>query len=274
MTPPEILTPGKLDEINNYVLAKTGCFAFLVPNDGWHYSEPKTGKGAVELWAVALYAIYHDYGCRYLKFILNINNKPNSALTNQLVRSYKHMNNIQSVIRTNVAHGTLDEYSIQRFRNVYFNSVDSIDSITEEQWNLLAEKIKKESDELVEVLYKWADGYCDSNSNIRTIFGRSDDFKRSIDKRLMFDTLDNDFCTSRRSLRAKKILEDNPHDSPDSAINRWKEDISNLFLRNEIHSPQDVLSQLRMYLYEIHNPISSSSASVGQRFGFSLSSLE
>ena len=76
MKPPVILMPGKLDEINKYLLEKTGCFAFLVPERRWYYSEPCTGKGAVELWSIALYTIYHDYGCGYLNFILDSNNEP------------------------------------------------------------------------------------------------------------------------------------------------------------------------------------------------------
>lgn len=123
MKPPVILGPGKLNEINKYVLQKTGCFAFLIPDNSWNYSDPKTGKGAVELWSVALYVVYHDYGCRYLKFILDQDNKPNCEIDDLLFRSRRHKKTIERILRTNIAHGCLDSYGHDELKRVFLQEI-------------------------------------------------------------------------------------------------------------------------------------------------------
>jgi len=142
MKPPVILKPGKLDDINKYVLERTGCFAFLIPDANWHYSEPKTSKGAVELWSVALYAIYHDCGCRYLDFILDSSNKPrNTAIDNLLYKSRRHKKTMERVLRTNIAHGVFDSYSYNELRRIFFQREnDPIEQLEDGKWFRVAEK--------------------------------------------------------------------------------------------------------------------------------------
>jgi len=206
MKPPVILTPGKIEEINEYVLNKTGCFAFLVSDERWLYSEPKTGKGAFELWSVALYAVYHDYGCHYLNFILDSNNSPEITLNDLLFRSSRHKRTVERVLRTSVAHGVLDSFSFREVKRIFFPGEEDFESISDENWIKAAEKIRQESDDLVDTIIKWADGY-NNDFNIRKKFGASEQFKRSIDSRVMFDTLDNDY-SGRGEKRAKRILDD------------------------------------------------------------------
>lgn len=273
MKPPEILEPGKLIEINKYILERTGCFAFLISTDsGWYYSEPQTGKGAVELWSIALYTIYHDYGCRYLRFMLNSNNAPSDDMKDLLKRSNIHVSNVQKVLRLNVAHGTLDTYTPNELKRIFFaKEENSLKEMPETQWFRVAEKIRKESDDLVNTLYKWADGF-QNNPSIRKHFGSSDDFKSSIDSRIMFENLDNDFCMNRNR-RAKRILEDQSQQLPMDKLENWRNEISSLFLREEIKTPQEIIDKLKSYLYEVHQPNQRSSVSIGEALGFSLLDL-
>lgn len=273
MRPPVILVPGKLDEINQYVLQKTGCFAFLISGKGWNYSDPKTGKGAVELWSVALYTVYHDYGCRYLSFILDQANEPNTDIDELLFKSRRHKKTVERVLRTNIAHGGLDSYSLSELRRIFFARENTpIDKLSDDRWFKVAEKIRRESDDLVNAIYKWADGYNNSKINIRDVFGASDNFKKSIDSRIMFDTLDKDFyIVNRRS--AKEILEDVSQKMPNEKLELWREDLSSLFLSKEIKTPEDIISQLKQYLYDVHEPIQPSSVEIGNSLGFSFSSL-
>jgi len=125
---------------------------------------------------------------------------------------------------------------------------------------------------LVNTIYKWADGYQEINSNIREIFGKSDYFKRSIDSRIMFDTLDNDYWV-HGGKRAKTILEDVSKQAPNEKLNLWRNEISTLFLNEKIKSPTDIISKLRTYLFDIHNPVQQSSISIGENVGFSLTTL-
>jgi len=273
MKPPIILAPGKLEEINTYLLERTGCFAFLTSERKWQYSEPMTGKGAVELWSVALYAIYHDYGCRYLDFVLDSSNSPNMSIDDLLYKSRRHKRTIGRVLRTNVAHGILDSYSSERVNDIFFSRDNKpIEQISDEKWVSVAEKIRRESDDLVSVIYKWADEYNKSSSSIREVFGASDLFKKSIDSRIMFDSLDNDFCRPGEK-RAKKILEEISIKAPNEKLNLWRDEISDLFLKKEIESPEDIINKLKTYLFNIHNPVKQSSVAIGDSTGYSLSSL-
>ncbi len=233
---------------------------------------PTTGKGAVELWSVALYAIYHDYGCRYLRFILDSNNEPSADMDELLRKSRRHINNVQRVLRTNVAHGTLDAHTPDELKRIFFpRENEALEEIPENQWFRVAEKICKESDALVDVLYKWADGYRESTT-IRNQFGSSGDFTRSIDSRIVFDTLDNDLC-GRGDKRAIEILDKASDASPAEKLEVWRSDISTLFLKEEIKTPQDIIDKLKSYLFEVHQPEQRSSVTIGESLGFSLSDL-
>lgn len=273
MKPPVILTPGKLNEINKYVLQKTGCFAFLIPDNCWDYSNPQTGKGAVELWSVALYVVYHDYGCRYLKFILDQGNEPNYEIDDLLYRSRRHKKTIERILRTNIAHGCLDSYDPGELKRVFFaRETTPIAQLPDNKWFRVAEKIRRESDDLVDAIYKWADGYHENGRNIREVFAKSADFKKSIDSRVMFDTLDNDFCRNGET-RARKTLEDISRQMPNEKLAIWGEDVSSLFLNKELKTPEDIISQLKKYLYDVHMPMQPASVTIGDSLGFSLTSL-
>ena len=273
MKSPIILTPGKLDEINKYVLEKTGCFAFLVSDKCWNYSEPKTGKGAVELWSVALYTVYHDYGCKYLDFILDCANEPNVEIDVMIKKSQKHKKDIEKTLRNNIAHGQLDSYCSDKLKRLYFSREDiSINQLSDNKWFRVAEIIRKDSDNLVDTIIKWADGYQNSERNIRDEFGASNHFKNSIDQRIMFNTLDNDFCGNGQN-RARKILEKISKEKPNETLDLWKEEVSSLFLNRQIETPEDIISQLKQFLYDVHEPMQPSSAKIGDSLGFSLSSL-
>lgn len=272
MRPPEILIPGKINDINTYILEKTGCFAFLTSDNCWTYSEPKTGKGAVELWSIALYTIYHDYGCKFIRFILDECNKPNDSIDEMLWKSRRHITIVQRVLRSNVAHGTLDTYTPDELKRIFFaRERKTLKDMPEEQWFRVAEIIRRESNDLVESLYKWADGF-QSDSSIRNRFGASDDFKKSIDSRIMFETLDNDFCKNREK-RAKRILEDQSKELPAAKIDTWRNEISRMFLNNEIKTPQEIIDKLKSFLFEVHQPVQRSSITIGESLGFSLSDL-
>lgn len=274
MKSPDILLPGKLDEINKYLLDRTGCFAFLVSDVMWQYSEPKTGKGAVELWSIALYAIYHDYGCQYLNFILDLSNKPDDSMDKMLEKSRKHIKRIQSVLRSIIAHGTLDKHSSEELKRIYLPDEEkTLDLVTDEQWEKVAERISNESNYLIRTIYKWADGYKSAEVDIRSSFGASEKFKKSIDSRVLFDTLDND-CRGIGEQRAKVILEKLSKEMPDKKITEWRDKISKLFLCNELCTPQDIIAKLKTFLYEVHRPTPSSSATIGELCGFDFSKIK
>ena len=88
----------------------------------------------------------------------------------------------------------------------------------------------------------------------------------------MFDTLDNDLC-GRGDKRAIEILDKASDASPAEKLEVWRSDISTLFLKEEIKTPQDIIDKLKSYLFEVHQPEQRSSVTIGESLGFSLSDL-
>ena len=72
---------------------------------------------------------------------------------------------------------------------------------------------------------------------------------------------------------AKKILEEQSKDLPAKKIDTWRNEISRMFLNNEIKTPQEIIDKLKSFLFEVHQPVQRSSITIGESLGFSLSDL-
>lgn len=291
MKPPKILLPGTIDEINEYLCKKTGCFAFLSTKCQWTYAEPKSGKEAFELWSIALYSIYYDYGCEYLKYILSKENAPTRNLDEDIGKCNKHVNRINRVLRPNFAHGIFSSVARNELRskisqyymrsrseedwNIYF------ESLSDEDWQRASECLKCESDFLVETLYAWADEFDKalipiSILNPREKFGQSSMFKKSISYRVVFDSLDKDYVkgdSACKILDRREKQNKNQKNSEDM-LKEWQDAIQKEFLAEKIKRPEEIINKLRNYLYEVHNPLPDSSVAFAAKSGFSLNVFE
>lgn len=279
MKMPEILQPGKLKEINEYIYQKSGCFAFLLPDVQWSYSEPKGGKEAFEKWSIELYTIYHDYGCGYLKYILLDENIVELSLRRKLQKSKTHVDDVIKTFRNNFAHGIFDarlreemkdvvsRYYIRGIHGVHWR--DYFDAFSDDDWRSAAERLRENSDYLVGHLHDWAD-YMERRSksfNPREGFGRSFRFRNSISKRVVYDSLDREF--SRNSPSAVEILDKSVKKS-DCKLEEWKDVIQKEFLDEKIKTSEDIILKLKELLYVVHNPMEESSVAIANRCGFSL----
>lgn len=293
MKHPQILIPGVIEEINQNLMSKTGCFAFLIPSHQWSYAEPKSGKEAFEIWSVGLYTIYHDYGCGYIRYILDESNAPIPSLKSDIKKSRMHLNTVVNVFRGNIAHGIFDSASRQRLQNQvtksYFQQNQNDKSwnefytqLSDDDWMKAAQCLKKDSDNLVSVLHDWADGFKKSKIPInifrpREKFGKSKEFLTSISERVVFDSLDRDYMISQKTESAQKILdkavEDHDKKGSNEMLACWQKDIQKEFLDGNLHSPDDIIAKLRSFLYEVHNPPSASSTTIASKHGFSLEEL-
>lgn len=285
MKSPKILQSGELKKINDYIYDKSGCFAFLLSNVQWAYSEPESGKEAFEKWSVELYTIYHDFGCEYLKYILSDGNVLDSNLKAKLKESKRHVNNVIKVFRNNFAHGIFDVQSREQMKDIvsrYYvkrnsnqNQQDYFSALTDEDWRGAAKRLRDESDALVKNLYEWADEMADAATilNAREIFGRSSHFKNSISRRVVYGSLDKEF--SRNGSPAIVILdqslnETDLHKNSDCKLQEWRNTIQEQFLNMKLKTSEDIIRKLNEFLYVVHNPMEESSVAVGNRCGFSL----
>lgn len=285
MKPPKILQSGEIRKINDYLYTKSGCFAFLVSDVQWIYSEPKSGKEAFEKWSIELYTVYHDYGCDYLRYILS-GNILSSDIRNDLDEAKRHLNNVNRIFRQNFAHGILDISSRNRMRDEiskyctkkargerwdsYFRA------FTDEDWRKASECLRVDADNLLETLYKWADVAEKGRDilNPRENFGKAYEFKNSISKRIVFDSLDKEFSDSSGH-SALKILdgeldENYGQKNSEKLLQEWQNNIQREFLNGTIKTAEDIISKIKEYLYIVHNPPNESSIAIANRNGFSL----
>ena len=284
MKPPKILCPGEISKLNEYIYEKTGCFAFLFAGGAWKYAEPKSGKAAFELWSVALYTVYHDYGCGFLSYLLDEQNLPDKGLTNDIRKSKAHVSSVCNIFRNNIAHGVMDknsrttfQYQVSKFylRNPSREGawISYFDALTDDDWTKIATKLREESDELLEVLRRWADAFKSGSVLVallrpRQNFGESAYFTSSLSQRLIFDSLDKDYV-KRGDKNAREIMDIDL----DKTLDEWKEDIRTKFLKNELKKPEDIINELRNRLFLVHNSPSESILNVATQTGFSLDSL-
>lgn len=287
MKPPKILMPDTIKQVNKHLLEKTGCFAFLMSEVQWVYSEPRSGKEAFELWSVALYTVYHDYGCDYIKYILDESNAPAPYMSDDLKRCKKHVDDVVKILRVNIAHGIFDFSSREKMKQIILTydktvRIHDMELLTDDQWRTVASRLKDDSDFLVDTLYEWADKFEKSSIPVSVLkprmkFGESSNFTTSISERVVYESLDKDYWKSW-SQSARKQLDDaagkggNNKNSSDTLI-EWQKMIQCDFLDEKIKHPDDIIQRLRNYLYEIHNPPTKSSVEIAAIRGFSFDGL-
>lgn len=286
MKPPKILQSGEVRKINDYLCTKCGCFAFLLPDFQWIYSEPKSGKEAFEKWSIELYTVYHDYGCEYLTYILSGNGILSVDLKDDLSEARRHVRSVNRIFRNNFAHGILDENSRNNMRdeisryctkkakgekwNLYF------DDFTDDDWRDVANRLKQDADNLLETLQKWADIAEKRTGPLspRENFGNAREFSKSISRRVVYDSLDREFA-NKNIPSAVEILDGRVKMDPakkdsEEQLQEWQNNIQKDFLEGKVKTADDIILRLKQYLYLVHYPPKETSLDIARRSGFSL----
>lgn len=288
MKHPKILMLGKIREVNKYLLKKTGCFAFLLDDHlQWNYAEPQNGKEAFEIWSVALYVVYHDYGCYYLKYLLSDENIMTKGIEPEMRRARKHYQDIVNCFRGNFAHGILDEQSRDKMAELinrrYLKKTGhfkKLDIFMEDDWRTAAGQLRKQADELYETLLLWADKYYESKFrewlSAKQQFGKSDCFKKSICERVVFESLDKDL--RERNRYAKEILDNrevgnNAHKNAADTLLEWQDIIQNDFLNDKLNTDQEIINKIKELLKEVYEPKTVSSIDIALECGYDLDNL-
>ena len=302
MTEPRILKKGAIGQINDLLLEKTGCFAFLCEEPFWNYEVNAQTDPRIRfmVWNTALYSVYHDYGCKYLTFFLDEENvlPVGGSIDLQDVRRAKtHIRNVTGCFRPNYAHGVLasavrenmkqilSDYYVRDHATLSWD--DYYNQMQEADWEAACEKLAKDANLLYQILVDFANGgYCVNSvfaalSNIRTTFANSPQFADSIDKRLVFSFLDEDYkhydATAGTVLTAERLLKARvPYGQPtdaNSLLEPWRADIVTEFVAETLKTPADILRALRRKLDDLYHPQAASSVSVAAAIGFEIPSL-
>lgn len=284
---PKILVSGKMREINDYLLKKTGCFAFLLDDHlQWEYAKPQNAKEAFEIWSIALYVVYHDYGCYYLKYLLSDENVMITEIRSQVKRSRDHYYDIVNCFRGNFAHGILDGQSRHEMTALInkrylkrSKEFKELDKFTEEDWKDVAGQLKRRADELYDTLGLWADTYDKSKFkdylSAKECFGKSDWFRMSVCERVLFESLDKDIRKGKDE-NARSILDNhagNAHKSLNDTLLEWQNIIQSEFLDDKIKTDQDILNRLKELLEEVYEPVIVSSVDVASECGYNFDDL-
>lgn len=262
-----------LKRLNELLMKNTGCFAFLKDQIELKYHTPSTGYEAFWIYSTALYDVYHDYGCRYLDFILDNANAPDSSLEKRLKKCRNHKKDINVIFRTNLAHGVYDQRTREDLRDIistfYLHTSDGekwdsyINNLTEKQWKDIVGKIIRDANQLADTIEEWAGlwGRKDEREReaLRRAFADSDEFYKSVDKRVCF------------SLR-KDELGQKP-DVNEGRIDIWRGVIQNEFRQKKICTPLDIRKRLQSLIHEVCNPASISSVGAAKESGYDISIL-
>lgn len=282
MKMPKLLEHGAIKRINTYLIEKTGCFAFWEPAHQWEYATPNSSHQEVEMWSIALYTIYCDYGSAFLKFILNIDNAANpNSLKNDISRCCKHLENVNALFRPCFAHGNVSDFVplkiMDQVGKTYIgNDVNKgwpeyFKGLQEEEWRKWAQALQEESNHLYDTLFKWADEYEKSLIPFELVDPKkkfSKAIMKSINYKLLFNDLDRDYY----GIDGKKA-EDILGKFAESHVKSVSEEIKQKYETGSVKEPSEIINMLRIELKRIHSRSEGSSVSIANSMGFSLNNL-
>jgi len=172
---PKFLQYDKLKNLNDAILSRTGCFAFLkteqvsfVDNS----NSPKSARDAFMAFSVGLYILYYDYGKALCKILLDYSDKIHVGIEKTELSSKRtHVNDLTKIFRHNTTHGSFfSEKRLNFIETIYASryldlinnhSIDSdwtqfIRDLSDIQWEKIVNKLTKDADGLYDFLNDWS----------------------------------------------------------------------------------------------------------------------
>ena len=215
---PRILQDGELDKLNRHLIQTTKCFAFLETNQVLFSRNPVSWDDAFSIYCVGLYAVYHDYGCKFLDFFLDWDVHPtyfgkqgscSAEDQDTITLLTEHIHTVERILRPNIAHGVLghglltnsQRREVQYYLDKFALSSVSVDdwpkytnSIAPQNWKLVVEDIVAQSDRLYNFLWDWGSAWSGRSQQLKDAlqrqFMRRDSFIASFDGRVCKPLLD------------------------------------------------------------------------------------
>ncbi len=272
---PCMLQPNKLRDLNKYLVDTTGCFAFLKTEQVLFSSAPQSWQDAFTIFSVGLYAVYHDFGCQFLRLLLSDELCPSTLASPE--RHRLHVDTLNRIIRVNLAHGLL--YSSQRtelqdkLANYYLRGSsythnpaewpDYVNSLTEQQWMGITQRLATDSDNLYCFLRSWGEEWAKDSDRLPKLQDQfvthRGYFAKSFDDRVCRPLLLSCGIKSSDVTRYTKSNGSSP-------IDRWRQQLVQ-FYRNGKHHPDEIFRKLDQLIRQELKPIQKSSIDIAAQFG-------
>lgn len=273
---PRMLQPDRLKQLNEHLVDTTGCFAFLKTEQVLFSLTPQQWQDAYTVFGVGLYAVYHDYGCKFLYSIL----LSDDFCPDTLPKPNKHRLHVYTLnqdIRTNLAHGLL--YPFQRIKlqrklfGYYLQNhpqapgiwPDYVNQLTEQEWMQIAQRLIKDSDDLYDFLWSWGDEWAKTPEDLPELQEQfvtyRDYFANSFDDRVCRPLLRN------YGVGQSDIFQYTRSNGQTAPIDRWRQQLIEAY-RNGKRHPEELCHELEQYIGRELEQSGQSSIDIAAEFGF------
>lgn len=273
---PRMLQPNQLKQLNEHLVDTTGCFAFLKTDQVLFSLAPQGWQDAYTVFGVGLYAVYHDYGCKFLYSILLSDDFCPDTLPKPSNHRL-HVGTLNREIRTNLAHGLLYPSQREGLRrklcNYYLQGhpvipgtwPDYINQLTERDWIQITQRLVKDSDNLYDFLWSWGDEWAKNPDNLPTLQEQfvtyRDCFANSFDDRVCRPLLYN------YGVRPLDIFQYTKSNGQTAPIDQWRRQLIESY-RNGKRHPEELCHELERLIGREFEQPGQSSIDIAAEFGF------
>lgn len=276
---PLFLQSEKVAALNDTLVQKTGCFAFLKTDQVLFSTMPESWQDAFTVIVVGLYAVYHDFGCGYLGLILDDAMCPTTFSYSS--REKRHITEI-SDLRANIAHGVLHLPQRVSCQKLFFGKKcfprpemqisynqwpDYLNALTEDAWEKIVTRLINDSNQLFHYLEQWADTWARDSAKLAWLkrqFCNDSRFIYSIDARICRPILEANGVSKRK---IKGYLSRNSKE-----LIQWQKKLQSDFLNGSISSPKGLYEELEQIIFSFVTPMPQTSLNIGAQHGFGIPS--
>lgn len=273
---PHMLQPDRLKQLNKHLVDTTGCFPFLKTDQVLFSPSPNQWQDAYTVFGVGLYAVYHDFGCKFLYDIFLSDDFCPDTLPKPIKHRY-HVSVLNRDIRTNLAHGLLYPfqrtklqrklfgYYLQNHRQVPDVWPDYVNQLTEQDWMQITQHLVKDSNDLYNFLWSWGDEWAKDPEHLPELQEQfvtyGDYFANSFDDRVCRPLLYN--C----GVAQPDIFQYTKGNGQTAPIDRWRHQLIEAY-RSGKRNPEELCYELEKYISrELEQP-RQSSIDIAAEFGF------
>jgi len=271
-----MLQPDRLKQLNDHLVDTTGCFAFLKTDQVLFSPTPQFWQNAYTIFGIGLYAVYHDYGCKFLRFFL-LDDKFCPDTLPKPARYRTHIDTLNQDIRTNLAHGLLlpsQRINLQRkLANYYLQDSkqdssiwpDYINQLTEEQWMRITQRLIADSNNLFCFLWAWGDEWAKDSNRLPELREQFVSYKN-----FFSSSFDDRVCRPlllSYGIKPSTVVHYTSSTSQSSSINRWRQQLIQSYRSGKTH-PEDLYYELNQLIRQELEPPKNSSIDIAAQFGF------